>query len=188
MVVDTSVKEYTAEDLITYKLQRFGVYVAKPKFDVEGTDLFAMLKVESDTGVIFKYCRVQCKYRSLVGPRKNPIQINESYVRPDFIVFLYVEDGDIAENHLFCFFWEDIKSNSSPWTLRGNHFRLSIKRKNFKETLTRYVFDQTKLDRIKQRIKTSFEVIEPIHVFLEATEPVDQAKIEISTRGENKID
>ena len=61
-MVDTSTKEYTAEDLITYKLQRFDIYVAKPKFDIDGTDLFAMLRFESDAGVVFKYCRVQCKY------------------------------------------------------------------------------------------------------------------------------
>ena len=81
-MVDTSMKEYTAEDLITYKLQRFGVYVAKPKFDIDGTDLFAMLRFESDTGVIFKYCHVQCKYRSLVGAGKNAVDILEYYVEP----------------------------------------------------------------------------------------------------------
>ncbi len=187
-MVDTRMKEYTAEDLITYKLQRSDVYVAKPKFDTDGTDLFAMLRVESGTGFIFKYCRVQCKYRSLVGSGKNVVDIPESYVKPDFIVFLYVEDGDIAENHLFCFLWEDIRGNSSPWSFRGDHFILSIDISNFKKTLRRYVFDQTKVDRIKQQIKTSFQVIESIHGFLEATEPMDQAKFEIRTGGENKKD
>ncbi len=55
-MVDTSVKEYTAEDLITYKLQRSGIYVAKPKFDMDGTNLFALLRFKSDTGIVFKYC------------------------------------------------------------------------------------------------------------------------------------
>jgi hypothetical protein len=187
-MVDTSMKEYTAEDLITYKLQRFGVYVAKPKFDIDGTDLFAMLRFQSDTGIIFKYCRVQCKYRSLVGTGKNTVDIPESYVKPDFIVFLYVEDEDIAENRLFCFLWEDIRGKSSPWSLRGDHFSLSINISNFKEALRRYVFDQTKVETIKQHIETSFQVIESIHGFGELTLPMLQMKGEGKMGGENKED
>jgi len=168
-MTDTSIKEYTAEDLITYKLQRSGILVAKPKFDTDGTDLYAMLRFQSNTGVVFKYCRIQCKYRSLVGSGKNVVEIPESYVRPDLIVFLYIEDGDIAENHLFCFFWEDIRATSSPWLFKGGQFSLSINVSSFKEILKNYVFDQAKVDRIKQRIQTSFEVIEPIHGFAELT-------------------
>ena len=177
-MVDTSTKEYTAEDLITYKLQRFGIYVAKPKFDIDGTDLFAMLRFQSDTGVIFKYCRVQCKYRSLTGTGKNVVPIPEPYVKPDFIVFLYIEDGDTAENHLYCFFWEDIRDNSSLWRLQGNQFNLSLNLSNFKEILRKYLFDQTKVEKIKQRIETSFQVIEPIHAFAELTLPSLEVKAE----------
>lgn len=180
-MVDTSMKEYTAEDLITYKLQRFNIYVAKPKFDIEGTDLLAMLRFQSGTGVIFKYCRVQCKYRSLVGTGKNTVDIPESYVGHDFIVFLYVEDEDIAEDHLFCFFWDDIRGKSSPWSLRDKRFILSINISNFKETLKKYVFDQTKVDRIKQHIETSFQVIESSHSFGEFTAPM------IQMNGEGKV-
>ena len=170
-MVDTKTKEYTAEDYITYTLQRFGIYVAKPKFDLDGADLFAMLRSPMETGTVFKYCRVQCKYRSLTGGGKNAIDIPDPYVKPDFIVFLYVEDGDLSQNHLYCFFWEDIRGNYSPWRLKGNQFNLSLNLSNFKEILGKYLFDQTRVEKIKQRIETSFLVIEPIHGFAEATLP-----------------
>lgn len=181
-MVDTTVKEYTAEDLITYKLQRFGIYVSKPKFDVDGTDLFALLRFPSRSGSVFKYCRVQCKYRSLVGAGNNAVDIPERYVAPDFIVFLYVEDGDIAENHLFCFLWEDIVAKSSPWSKTAGQFRLSIRITDFKEALAKYTFGQETVQKIKQRIETSFQVIEPIHGFIEGNLPAftGELKIEIT--------
>ena len=178
-MVDTSVKEYTAEDLITYKLQRSGIYVAKPKFDMDGTDLFALLRFKSDTGIVFKYCRIQCKYRSLTRTGKNIIDIPKSYVKADFVVFLYIDDGDVAENYLFCFLWEDIVANSSPWHLQGDKFRLSVSSCNFKEALKGYIFSQSKVDKIKQRIETSFQVIANSHISAELSLPPIETKIEI---------
>jgi hypothetical protein len=86
-------------------------------------------------------------------------------------LFSSIEDGDIAKHQLFCFFWEDIKANSSPWHLKGDKFILSIKISNFKEILKNYAFDQTKVDKIKQRIQTSFNVAENIHSFVELILP-----------------
>lgn len=34
--MDTTLMEYTAEDLIAHKLQRAGILISKPKFDREG--------------------------------------------------------------------------------------------------------------------------------------------------------
>ena len=177
-MVDTTLKAYTAEDLISYKLQRFGLHVAKPKFDIAGTDLFAMLPFKADTGIVFKYCRIQCKYRSLLETSNNPINIPESYVKPDFIVFLHINDGDVTEDHLFCFFWEDFLSNSSPWHLEGGQFRFSIT-SNFKEALKRYIFSQSKVDQIKQRIETLSQVIANNSLFAELPLPCLELKLEI---------
>ncbi|MEA1995861.1 MAG: hypothetical protein U9N18_06940 [Campylobacterota bacterium] len=179
-MADTTMKEHIAEDLITSELQRSGIYITKPKFDTDGTDLFAMLKIPSNTGnIIFKYCRIQCKYRSVEFGKKNIVEIPDQYIKPDFIVFLYVEDGDITKHQLFCFFWEDIKAKSSPWYLKGGNFILSIKMSNFKEILKKYVFDQTKVDEIKQRIQTSSTVIENIHIFAELILPPLEANMNI---------
>jgi hypothetical protein len=169
---DTSVKEYTAEDLITYKLQRSGIYVAKPRFDTDGTDLFGMLRSDSlSGGITFRYCRIQCKYRSIVGSDRNIVQIKKSYVTPDLVVFLYVEDGDIAHTHLFCFLWDDIRANSSPWSKDAHQFTLSIRKGNFKSALRNYLFDSCRADRIKQCIQTSRQVIESTHGFAHLSLP-----------------
>ena len=50
--MDPSVMEYTAEDLIAHKLTRSGFLVAKPRFDQEGADLLAFLKVKDGA----KFC------------------------------------------------------------------------------------------------------------------------------------
>jgi len=177
-MVNTSMKEYTAEDLITYKLQRLGIYIAKPKFDIDGTDLFAMLRSQTNTGVIFKYCRIQCKYRSLTGNKRNNVEIPEAYVKHDFIVFLYIEDGDIANNHLYCFLWEDMLAQCSPWHLKNGKYNLSISCKDFEKLFRKYVFDQAKVDRIKQRIETSLQIIQTVHGFAELTLPAFEIKAE----------
>lgn len=44
--MDTTHIAYTAEDLIAHKLQRYGLLVAKPKFDQSGTDLIALDEVK----------------------------------------------------------------------------------------------------------------------------------------------
>lgn len=161
---DTSIKENTAEDFIAFMLQRHGILIAKPKFDLEGTDLFAMLKTSSGKSTIFKYCRIQCKYRALSEEtKKNDVSIPEAHINNDYIVFLYVENGDITQNHLYCFFWNDITGAGSPWkpsTSKGeNIFRLYLHLNTFKKRLSEYLFDKKKADKIKKKIEASSQVI-----------------------------
>ncbi|HEY5866461.1 MAG TPA: hypothetical protein VI542_13090, partial [Candidatus Tectomicrobia bacterium] len=82
--MDTTVMEYTAEDLITHKLLRAKIFVAKPKFDLEGADLLALLNVSDGA----KFCRIQCKGRSLVHSPTSQVEIPKGYVTGGFIVFL----------------------------------------------------------------------------------------------------
>jgi hypothetical protein len=44
-MIDTTHIAYTAEDLISHKLQNAGLLVAKPKFDRDGTDFLALISV-----------------------------------------------------------------------------------------------------------------------------------------------
>lgn len=74
--MDTTLMEYTAEDLIAHKLQRAGILISKPKFDREGTDLIALMEVKG--GAIF--CRIQCKGRSLIKSESSSIKIPQKYV------------------------------------------------------------------------------------------------------------
>ncbi len=50
--MDTTLMEYTAEDLIAHKLQRAGILISKPKFDREGTDLIALMVVKGGAAFV----------------------------------------------------------------------------------------------------------------------------------------
>ena len=80
--MDTAKTEHIAEDLIAHELQKSGILVAKPKFDREGADLLAFLEIAD--GV--KFCRIQCKGRTIIDSKKSNIRIPQSYVSPSFII------------------------------------------------------------------------------------------------------
>ena len=124
--MDTTFMEYTAEDLIAHKLQRAGILISKPKFDTEGADLLALTKVSDGA----RFCRIQCKGRSLKQSQSSSIDIPEKYVTSSFIVFLFIEDGISENSHLFCFFSEEIQS----WHLNDEKkFIVSFTKNNFAE-------------------------------------------------------
>ncbi|WP_010477981.1 hypothetical protein [Acaryochloris sp. CCMEE 5410] len=142
--MDTSRLEYTAEDLISHKLQQSGILVAKPKFDREGTDLLAFL----DMGDNVKFCRIQCKGRSLANSNSN-VKLPKSYVTAGFVLFLYVEES-AADSGLYCFFQSDLESLSEN---ARDEYILSLLRNNYKAKLERYKFDDTKIKLIRILIK-----------------------------------
>lgn len=90
MRTDTTIMEYTAEDLIAHKLQRSGLLVAKPKFDHDGADLLVLLDVKDNA----KFCRVQCKGRSLRTRKHTEVLIPRKYATNGFVVFVFVETGE----------------------------------------------------------------------------------------------
>ena len=146
--MDTSKMEYTAEDLISYRLQRSDIFVAKPIFDLKGTDLLAF--IEMDDGV--KFCRIQCKGRT-VKENGGEITIKKSYVTKGFIVFLYVDSGVFEEQNLYCFFSTEIKEQNK-WRTRDDDYVLSIK-KDFKSDLSFFEFNESKIKLIKLVISTA---------------------------------
>lgn len=144
--MDTIHLEYVAEDFISHKLQQAGILVAKPKFDKKGTDLLAFL--EMGDGV--KFCRIQCKGRSVVKTDSN-IKIPEKYVTSGFVVFLYIDAGN-SDGDLYCFFESDITS----WNKTSdNEYRLSITKKTFSDKLEFYRFDESKVRLIKGVIEAA---------------------------------
>ena len=85
--MSSSSLEHIAEDFIAHVLQRNHILVAKPKFDHNGTDLIALLDVADGA----KFCRIQCKGRSLINCKRSHIDIPEGYVTDAFVVILFVE-------------------------------------------------------------------------------------------------
>jgi len=134
--------EYTAEDLIAHKLQRAGLLIAKPKFDREGTDLIALMEVKDGA----KFCRIQCKGRSLINSKSSSVKIPKKYTTDSFVVFLYIDDGDVNNTHLFTFFVEDIKT----WELKKeDEYILNFTKVNFQTILENNIFSSGTADKIK---------------------------------------
>jgi hypothetical protein len=146
-LMDTIRLSNVAEDLISHKLQRAGMLVAKPKFDQAGTDLLAF--VEIGDGV--KFCRIQCKGRSVVK-RGSSIEIPEAYVTNGFVFVLYVETGLKERGDLFCFFSNDIRQ----WR-KNKHgkYQLAVPRFSVDEKLAFYRFDDSKIQLIKSVIRSA---------------------------------
>lgn len=167
--MDTTVMEYTAEDLIAHKLQRSGILVAKPKFDRDGADLLALLGVSDGA----KFCRIQCKGRSLVRSSGSSVEIPKKYVTDGFILFLFVETGQADLTHLYCFFGRDIRSH---WHQHGDSYVLSIFRSTLQSALAQFVFDDSKVHEIKKAIidvDVQGEFNRVIYGYLDVTEEPD---------------
>lgn len=145
--MDTTKLEYTAEDLIAHVLQRYGILVAKPKFDREGADLLAFAELAD--GV--KFCRIQCKGRTLIDSNSSNIKIPKSYVSPSLVVFLFIDNGVVEDINLYCFFSSDIEQ----WNTSNNNYVLSIKKGNFHRNLEFYKFNESKIKLIKTVIENA---------------------------------
>ncbi len=167
--MDTTVMEYTAEDLIAHKLQRAGILVAKPKFDREGADLLAFLAVSDGA----KFCRIQCKGRSLMNSKRSQVDISRKYVSDGFVLFLFVETGQREETHLFCFTAEDIRAK---WSIHDDHYELAVSEIKMGSELAGFSFNDQKVQQIKgiiERTNVKQEFQQMIHGRLDvALEPV----------------
>lgn len=150
--MDTTHIAYTAEDLIAHKLQRYGLLVAKPKFDQNGADLIALDEVKDGA----KFCRIQCKGRSIRIRNNTQVNVPEKYVEGAFILFLYIDKGDDNTN-LFCFFVDDIKNT---WKLkRDMNYYLYINKNSF-DNLLEYRFETKTIAKIKDIIRSSHSTLE----------------------------
>ncbi|UUZ73389.1 hypothetical protein LP415_09110 [Polaromonas sp. P1(28)-8] len=140
--------EYTAEDLIAHKLQRANILVAKPKFDQDGADLLALLHVKDNA----KFCRIQCKGRSL-GKYGASVEIPTKYVSDGFVLFLFVETGDPESTPLFCFLGREIRAN---WKKRkdGQQYRLTLTKSKLTGDLVPFVFCDNRIKDIEQVIRS----------------------------------
>ncbi len=143
--MDTSIMEYTAEDLIAHKFMRAGLLVAKPKFDQNGADLLAFLDVHDGA----KFCRIQCKGRSLVNSSSASMSLPINYVTDGLVVSLFVETGERDKTHLYCFLGSDIRTN---WARTGDDYVLNFTRSRFETDLAPFAFGESKIREIVKAI------------------------------------
>jgi hypothetical protein len=138
--------EHVAEDLISCRLQEAKILVAKPKFDINGTDLLGFLSVDDGA----KFCRIQCKGRSLIRSPAN-IKIPLDYVTSGFVVVLYLETRD-DEALLCCFFEEDIKA----WRKNSkDEYQLHLPKVSSQKKLAAFRWSVKKAEHIKEVIRNS---------------------------------
>jgi hypothetical protein len=148
--MDTTVMEYTAEDLISHKLQRAEILVAKPKFDQEGADLLAFRCVSDGA----KFCRIQCKGRSLILRSSTQIAIPKHYVSNGLVVFLFVDTRYFDVTHLYCFFERDICAWSEKTIKKEKNYCLTVTSNKLENgTFKSFAFEERKVEEIKQVIR-----------------------------------
>lgn len=140
MAKDTSIMEYTAEDLIAHKLGRAKILVAKPKFDQLGADLLGLLTVGDGA----KFCRIQSKGRSLVNSDHSEVTVPCEYATDGFVLFVFVETGDPEATHLFCLFGSEVRAQQ----VRDGKYVLSLSKSKLAD-LGRYAFTDQKADEIR---------------------------------------
>ena len=179
--MDTSQLENIAEDFVSSQLQKNGVLVAKPKFDILGTDLLAF--VEMKDGI--KFCRLQSKGRSFSSSRNTNIKIPSSYVSSGFIVFLYLEFDD-SEHELYTFFSTDIAQWSKN---KKDEYQLSLSVSNAKQKLKFFKFDTGKARLIKEIIgnaESAGEFNRLVYGSINQTLPALTCSIDISVEKPRK--
>lgn len=151
-IIDTTKIGCTAEDLISHKLQRFELLVAKPKFDQLGADLLAFANIGGNG----KFIRVQCKGRSVVNSASE-IYIPIKYLADKLnglLVTLFIEDGELDSIKLYCFFPEEIKKWNKAKRNEIDVFALPIP-KDFEKKFKEFLFTPNKKDNIMALVENS---------------------------------
>lgn len=147
--MDNSQLEKEAESLISSRLQKGGILVAKPSFDIQGSDLLAFVHLDDNA----RFCRVQCKGRSVENGDSN-INVPADYVTRSFILFVYLKDGIYENENLYCFFSEDIRES---WKIskNGKEYIIHIPRASFDKKLSSFKITSERMKSIAQRIALS---------------------------------
>jgi len=145
---DTAKMEHTAEDYISFKLQEGPLLIAKPKFDIDGTDLLALLPDETHGRFSARLGRIQSKGRSLKNTPHSPVDIPCVYVRGPFFVFLYIDYRKV--DNLYVFFVEDIEK----WEVKEGKYVLDVTRKAIEDgSMDRFLFNADKAQEIVETIR-----------------------------------
>ena len=142
--MDTEHLKQIAEQHISATLLRAKILVAKPLFDINGTDLLGFTTVSDGA----KFCRIQSKLRSLLKSDDTAsITIPKDYVQGAFVVLLCVNVTPDPARPLptYCFFVNDIEQ----WTCNeSGKYVLSFTAKNFKDKLAPHELDEARVAAI----------------------------------------
>jgi hypothetical protein len=107
----------------------------------------------------------------LVNSARTNIVIPADYATDGFVLFLFVETGQVEHTYLYCFLGSEIRDN---WRKRKSEYVLAIERRRFERALAPYVFDQRRLGDIKIaiiNIDIHGEFRKVVHGYVRATLP-----------------
>jgi len=128
-------------------------------------DLLALLDAADGA----RFCRIQCKGRSLVNSARSNVVIPSDYATDGFVLFLFIETGEAEHTHLYCFLGRDIRET---WRKRTSQYVLNIERRTFEQALAPHLFNSGKIDDIKVaiiNIDVHGEFRKVIHGYMRAT-------------------
>jgi hypothetical protein len=142
---DTKRMEMVAENLIAHFLQRHNLLVAKPHFDQEGGDLYALTTNDS-----IRFCRIQCKGRTVRPGQGNNVKISKDLNLKSLVVCLFVDDGTFENLNIFVFFQDDImKWETTP---DGSGYVLSLSYNTLSSRLGPHRVTEQTIERIANEI------------------------------------
>lgn len=142
---DTKRMEMIAENLISHFLQRHGILVAKPYFDQEAGDLFAIT-----TGSSIRFCRVQCKGRTVRPGAGSSVEIAVTVNLESLVVCLFIDDGSFDALNLYAFFADEIAK--WPKNPAGDKYMLNLAHGTFVENLKQNKVSELTIERIANEI------------------------------------
>lgn len=142
---DTKRMEMVAENLIAHFLQRHQILVAKPHFDQEGGDLFA---ITTEGGL--RFCRIQCKGRTVRPSAGSSVEISVKLNLESLIVCLFVDDGSFDKLNLFVFFADDIVK--WPKNSAGDRYVINLAHGTFADALGANKVSEKIVERISNEI------------------------------------
>lgn len=147
--MDNKPLEEQAENYLKSQLIKFDFNLAKPSFDKYGSDLIIVDKINKGKT---KILLIQSKGRSLKNEMFSNVKIPKTYVKKNFVLFIYTID-ETKDESLFMFNSKDIKE----WNLNKNNYQLNF---NKKKILSNY-FSVKKFDNV---------LAQKLHKTLENTE------------------
>jgi len=148
--MDTKPLEKEAVSQITALLLKYGFKCADLSFDEDGADLFLIKKEERGTDVYWKCLRCQAKGRD-VSRNSSNVRIPESYVRDDFLVFVYVKPEDVDSAQTYLYTAGDIQE---VWGYKNGEYVLYLPKDFvFREENAKYLFNKSRREAIDELLK-----------------------------------
>jgi hypothetical protein len=137
--------EHIAEDKISAELQLYQFFIAKPKFDVKGTDLIAFVEFQDS----FKLGRIQSKGRSLIKQKRCSVKIKIDYVKDSFFVLIYFWTEPLTNN----FYYFSVDDIVKEWKLNNNNYSFIFKKSELDlGNYEKYLFDINKCGSMRKQI------------------------------------